>query len=646
MEADLPTRESILRRMAAAQAHRGPDGEGYFLDDKVALAHRRLSIVGGENGQQPLFSEDRSVVVVANGEFFDHVEQRALLETRGHQFQTRSDCEILVHLWEDHGEAMLERLKGQFAFALWDRNQSVLFLARDRVGIVPLHWARIGRQFFFASEVKGLLASGVVTPEADPRGIDHVFSFMGLPTARTCFRGISALLPGHCITLRAGESSDVRPRQYWDLDFPDQGDEYDPGKKRAVEEFGAKLQQAVTERLRADVPVGVYLSGGIDSSVVMRLAGMARPNDSVPSFTIEIPTPGLNELAGAAEVARLANSPHHVITCGADVIGEVYPSLVQAADSPIMDTSCAALSSLAGMVNRLGYKTVLTGEGADEALAGYPWFKLNRLMSLFDTKNHRTSNLIRRVAGKLQGRTVSWEAAIKHQDYIGGPNATADVFSLLQRGRRMLYSDGMWESIGDHCPFSDIVLDTEKMQRWHPLNRSIYLGYKTMLPGLLLNQKGDRPAMQHSVEARYPFLDEDVIDFCAKLHPKWKLRGLTRDKHVLRELAADFLPADITRRRKHMFRAPFASTFFERPPAYVKQLLSDESLNKTGYFPAPAIRKLFQHFVGSPEDRTHTQSISKQSVEMAITTAMATQLWHHTYLGGGLCELPVWSPPR
>ncbi len=632
--------------MADSQIHRGPDGEGYFVDDEVGLAHRRLSIVGGESGQQPLYNEDKSIVVVANGEFFDHVEQRDLLEARGHQFRTRSDCEILVHLWEEYGEAMLERLKGQFAFALWDRNKSVLFLARDRVGIAPLHWARVGNQFVFSSEVKGILASGIVPREVDPRGLDHVFSFMGMPTARTCFRGISSLLPGHCITLRAGQSEEVRPRQYWDLDFPDQGDEYDPGKSRVVEEFGAQLQQAVDERLKADVPVGSYLSGGIDSSAVVRLAGMSQPNESVPSFTIEIPTPGLNELEGATEVARLANSNQHVITCGADMIGDIYPSLVQACDAPVMDTACAALCSLAGMVHDKGYKAVLTGEGADEALAGYPWFKINRLISAFDQGERRPSNLFRRLAGKVNGRSIPWEEARKYQDRIGGPNAMADVYSLMQKGRRTLYSDEMWSAIGDHCPFDDFVLNTDKMKRWHPLNQSLYFGYKSILPGLLLNQKGDRPAMSHSVETRYPFLDEDVIDFCAKLHPKWKLRGLTRDKHVLREMSAGILPADITRRRKHMFRAPFASTFFENPPDYVKQLLSDESLKKTGYFPIPAIRNLYEHFAGAPENRSHKKPVIKQSVEMALTTAMGTQLWHHLYIGGDLCELPGWSPTQ
>ncbi len=641
---DAQKKENLLRRMAAVQAHRGPDGEGFFTDGNVGLAHRRLSIVGGPGGEQPLFNEDRSIAVVANGEFFDHVEQRRMLEARGHQFRTNSDCEILVHLWEDHGEEMLGRLKGQFAFALWDRKRSILFLARDRVGIVPLHWTCVGGQFLFSSEVKGLLVSGVVPIEADFRGIDHVFSFIGQPSERTCFRGISSLLPGHSLTLRPGRVTGVQPRQYWDLEFPDMGQEYDPGRRVVVEEFGSRLQEAVDERLRADVPVGAYLSGGIDSSTVLRLAGNSKGGGSVPSFTIEIPTPGLNELEGAREVAALSSSKQHVVTCSANVIGEVYPSLIKACDAPVMDTSCAALFCLAGQVNNHGYKAVLTGEGADEGLAGYPWFKVNRLISLLDRGRMRPSNLIRRVVGKMSGRKVSWKESSKYQNQLGSSNATADVYSLLQRGRSTLYSGEMWRSLGDYSPLEDIKINTEKMKRWHPLNQSLYLGYKTILPGLLLNQKGDRPAMSHSVETRYPFLDEEVIDFCARLHPKWKLRGLTRDKHVLREFASDLLPPAITNRRKHMFRAPFASTFFASPPEYVRQLMSNESLAKTGYFSIPNIRELCREYERAPGSWGCKPSITRRSIDMALTSAMATQLWHHLYLGGNLCDLPTWSP--
>jgi len=630
----------LLRRMASVQAHRGPDGEGAFIENAIGLAHRRLSIIGGESGRQPLFNEDQSVVVVANGEFFDYIEQRKGLEARGHQFRTQSDCEILVHLWEESGEEMIHQLRGQFAFALWDRKKSILFVARDRVGIVPLHWAKRGQQFFFSSEVKGLLASEALPREADVRGIDHVFSFLGTPGERTCFRGIFSLLPGHSITIRQGMDQEITPRQYWDLDFPDQGEEYNPSAASVIEEFGDHLQRAVDLRMRADVPVGSYLSGGIDSSLVLNLARRARPDEAIPSFTIEIPTPELNELSAASEVARLARSPNHAITCGARVIGNEYPALVQACDAPVMDTSSAALNCLSRKVHGEGIKTVLTGEGADEALAGYSWFKLNRIISLLDRGERRPSNLIRRVIGKYQGRSIPWEEARGYQDHIGGPNATSDFFGLVRRGRQLLYSEEMWERIGSHCPYSDLKVDTKRMKRWHPLNQSLYFGYKTMLPGLLLNQKGDRPAMAHSVETRYPFLDENVVDFCARLHPRWKLRGFSRDKYLLRKFGSGFLPSSITQRRKHIFRAPFAMTFFSNPPEYVDQIFSEESLKRTGYFSVEAVRRLYLAYRGQSVIRSRNPV-----VEMAMTAAMATQLWHHLFLDHNLCELSIPSPP-
>lgn len=633
----------VVMRMAAAITHRGPDEDGFLFERGIGLANRRLSIVGLHDGRQPIFNEDKSVVVVFNGELFDYPEKKADLESRGHVFRTSCDTELLVHLWEEYGEGMLTHLRGQYGFALYDFDKRTLIFARDRVGICPLHWARRGDYFYFGSEIKAILASGKVRPEADPAGIDSIMTFFGMPSRRTAFEGISSILPGHFLKIQfrnPGELADITEGQYWDLDFPDAGSEYDPANpQQLVDEFRSVFERAVEIRLRADVPVVGYLSGGIDSAAVVATASKIR-GAAVPSFTIKIDSPKFDETDQAMMAARTIGCRPTIVKCDAQMIAGAYPELVRAADSPVVDTACAALYRLAGEVHRQGYKVALTGEGSDEALAGYPWFKINRLMRLADMGRFRPSNLIRRAVLGMANPNVSWNVLPRIHAAVGGPHAQADLYSLIGLSRQRFYRQDMFERLDGHIAFDDLVLNKERMQHWAPLNQSLYLGYKTILPGLLINQKGDRPAMANSVETRYPFLDEEFVAFAAKIHPRWKLRGLLRDKHILREFAKGLLPAEIANRPKAMFRAPFAESFFDNPPAYVNQLLSRESLQKSSFFDVDQVeyfRANYKRF-WAPGKRL--------VLEMGLTAVMATQLWRHLYLGGGLCELPTWSAPE
>ena len=634
---------SVMRRMAAAIEHRGPDEDGFLYASGIGLASRRLSIVGLADGQQPIYNEDRSVAVVYNGELFDFPEQRAHLESKGHQFCTSSDTEVLVHLWEEYGESMLDRLQGQFAFALYDANQRSLLLARDRVGICPLFWARRGDWLYFASEIKALLASGHVTAEVDHKGIDHVFLTFCMSTQRTAFKDISSLRPGSCMKIlfrSNGCVANIQQRSYWDFDFPDCGEEYDPGNPRQLlDEFDSVFRRATEIRLRADVPVVCNLSGGIDSTAVLSKASQISGNP-IPSFTIEIPTPGLNELDRAMLAANTVKSKVTVITCDHQAIANAYPSLIEAAESPVTDTSAAAMLCLFKKVQDAGFKVTLDGQGADEALAGYPWDKVNRVFRFFDRGSFQPSNLVRRLMVALRRNGKPWSHAKRYQDLIGGPHGLADLHGLLSSCRHFFYSPQMMEAVGDHIPQDDFVFNLDRMRKWHPLNRAIYYNYKTQLPGLLVSQKSDRPAMHNSVEGRFPFLDDDFIAFCAKLHPRWKLRRIFRDKVLLRDYASQFLPSVITSRPKQLFRAPFANTFFSNPPQYAQQLLSAESLNRTGYFDTAQVHQYRQRYMNLP-----AWNGKRLAAEMGLTAVMATQLWHHTYLGSGLCELPSWSPP-
>jgi asparagine synthase (glutamine-hydrolysing) len=653
-----PIQGEIVRRMAEALYHRGPDEDGVFERPGVAMANRRLSIVGLFDGRQPISNEDVTVSVVFNGEFFDYREVRADLTARGHHFRTHCDTEILPHLYEEYGDAMLERLRGQFAFALWDDRQGRLLLARDRFGICPLYYTRqrtsSGELLLFASEIKGLLASGLVPARPDPRGINHAFTFFALPGPVTCFEGITCLLPGHALDVRLGEgwNARVQDRTYWEIDFPDHGEEERRDFRRlgsnarspVVDEFEALMKKAVERRLRADVPVVSYLSGGVDSSVVVALACAQRRAEGkgpIPTFTISIQDPGLNEKSEAMEVARGLDTKAIVVDCGRAEVLQTYPELIRAAEGPVIDTACAALLMLARKVHATGYKVALTGEGADEWLAGYPWYKVQRLLGALDAiPGLELSHAARRAYLRLTGAPrVSWQQARRAQEAIGGQNAWLNIYGLFSTAKLRLFSAQMWEQLGDHLPYADLQLNLDRARRWHPLNRSLYLGARVMLPGLLLSCKGDRVAMHSSVETRYPFLDEDVFDFLAKLHPDWKMRGL-RDKLILRYLADRWVPRSIAWRRKAMFRAPLDGFHTTQLPTFVDDLLSAESLRKTGYFNVTAVHHWRDAF------RTMRRGNQRTMIEMGLVGVVATQLWHHTFIGGSLADLPTLAADR
>ena len=633
--------QGMLRRVAETLRHRGPDDDGFLVAAGIGFAHRRLSIVGLTDGRQPIFNEDRSVAVICNGELFDFVERRAELKAKGHVFRTHSDIEIIVHLYEEHGEGLFQHLKGQFAFVLVDLKRRIVFLARDRVGICPLYWSKQGDALYFGSEIKALFASGAVPAAADPRGLDHLFTFFALGTRRTMFQGVQALAPGHYLKIAWRDDDKAATpveSKYWDFDFPDWGEEDDPGPASAIAEFEQTFARAVEVRLRADVPVVGYLSGGVDSAYVLataaRVAGRA-----LPSFTIRIPDPTLDEGKEAAEAARTIGGRPTVIEAGPDLIGDTYASLITAAESPVLDTSSAALLALSHEVRAQGYKVVLTGEGGDEGFAGYPWFKIRELARALDVGDRfRPSTAMSRVARKWAAPNLAF-AELAHIDaLIGGPHAQSLIYNLVARSRGRYYSAGLKEDLGSYVAYEDLPLDVERMARWHPLNRSLYLGYKVHLPGLLLSQKGDRVAMANSVETRYPFLDEEVIAFASRMHPRWKLRRGLKDKYLLRQAAARVLPKTVAQRAKRMFRAPLAETFLVRPPAFVRDLLSPESLARTGYFDADAVAR-DSALVAQGEGEKLGRFTS-----LGLGGVVATQIWHHLYLGGGLCELPHLTP--
>ncbi len=645
-----PVPPGILRRMADAIVHRGPDEDGYLEDAGLGLANRRLSIIGLADGKQPIANEDGGVVAVFNGEFFDYPEVKLFLEGKGHRFATHCDTELIPHLWEDYHEQMFEHLRGQFALAVWDQRRRQLVLARDRFGICPLYWTQQtssdGDWLLFASEIKALLASGLVKARPDLKGIDQVFHFFAVPGPSTCFQGVQLLQPGHYLRIDLGgdgQAAQIHKRVYWAIDFPDQGQEERGDPKQMVDEFERVMLAAVDRRLRADVPVVSYLSGGIDSSIVVAMAAKIR-GESIPTFTIQIKTPHLDETSQAAVVSRHIGSKPIVVPVGDAEVLNTYPELIRATEAPVIDTSSAAMLMLAREVNRRGYKVALTGEGSDEWLAGYAWYKFHRLFGLLDLiPGLRMGHALRRLLYRVVGASPLAKQHIRNiRESLGDHSAFHDIYSVMTISRFRFLNDDTMRVLADHNPYLELEPNLERMNRWDPLNRGLYWAGRVHLAGHLLSLKGDRVAMNSSVETRYPFLDEDVFDFLAKIHPRWKLRGF-KDKYILRLLCERYLPKEVAWRPKGMFRAPLDSFFAHQVPPFIDQLLSEESLKKTGWFNIPEVQYWRQKML---EGRLSVRQ--RSMVELGMVGVVTTQLWYHTFIDSSLADIPGgWQrPPR
>ncbi|HSI14209.1 MAG TPA: asparagine synthase (glutamine-hydrolyzing) [Chthoniobacter sp.] len=634
-----PVAEDIVRKMTRAIFHRGPDEEGYHFAPGIGLGMRRLSIVGLADGQQPVVNEDCSVTAIFNGELFDHLAKRAELEAKGHRLIKHCDTEILPHMWEENRQGMWERLRGQFAIAMWDVKERRLQLGRDRFGICPLYWSRQGDWLLFASEIKALIASGMVPARPDRRGIDHIFSFSALPGPITCFEGVQLLRAGHYLdispALPNGRTAQITENAFWEMDFPDAGEEesgQDP--KKLVDQFEEVLLRAVDTRLKADVPVGSYLSGGVDSSMIAALAVHLK-GESINTYTIRVNEPDLDELDAANLTARhIKTKPPIVQEFSKQDAIDTYPELLRAAEAPVVDTSCAALLQLARKVHECGQKVVLTGEGADEWLIGYPWYKAAKILDWLDfIPALDLSDRVKRAYLKFHDVPQYPRQFRTHIEAVtGGKNAWIDTFGMLSISKLRFYSDSMHVVREQSDPWGDLQMPVERAKRWDPLNRGIWVAGRVTLAGLLLQAKGDRVAMHSSVEVRYPFLDEDVFNFLARLDPKWKLNGF-RDKHLLRLLAERWVPKSVYDRRKVIFRAPLDSFHMDPEPPYVADILSEESLRKTGYFDPAAVHHWRQAY-----RQMRPGSLPRLSVEGGLTAVVATQLWHQLHIDPSLTD--------
>ena len=612
--------EPLLRRMALSVAHRGPDEMGLYSRGDIGLGHRRLSIVGLADGQQPMLSEDSNFALSFNGEIFNYVELRADLVARGERFRTASDTEVLLRLLARDGEAALARLNGDFAFAFYDARRRRLTLARDRMGVRPLFYTWRDGTIVFASEVKGLLEFPGVAAQMDAEALDQIFTLWAPIAPRTAFKDIFELPPGHLMVVEDGQAS---TRAWWSLDFPDAGAVDARDDNFIADELLALLDDATRMRLRADVPVGAYLSGGLDSSLISALAAK-RVGDRLRTFSVTFDSAEHDESAyQAAMVAALGTEHTSVATSGAD-IARLFPATIRAAERPILRTAPAPLQRLSAHVRNAGYKVVLTGEGADEVFAGYDIFREARVRRFVarDPKSAFRAHLFRRLYHYLPGIQSQSAEYLGAVFGVGSDRLDDPLFSHRPRFRstaqsKLFYSEELRARLAGYDATEALAATLPgRFARWHPLHQAQYLETTLLLPGYILSSQGDRVSMANAVEGRFPFLDHRVVEFAARLAPGLKLRGLD-EKHILKRVARDLVPQAITARSKQPYRAPDAQSF--RDAAWVDEALAAP----TGLFNPVAVQKLAR--------KARSGSMTGFRDNAAFVGILSTQLWHQAF---------------
>src|SRR4051812_6611143 len=628
---DVPPRP-VLGRMVEALRHRGPDDGGLYLEGRVALGHRRLSIVDLSGGRQPLSHADSSVWVTFNGEIFNYVELRRDLEARGRVFRTHSDTETIVQAYADAGPACVESFNGDFAYALWDRNRQRLVLSRDRMGVRPLYYTVSNGVLVFASEIKSLLHYPGVRAALDPVALDQCFTFWFPLAPRTPYKGILELPPGHQLIAENGRISIQR---YWRLEFPAAADARADSRTEAqvAEELEALMEDATRIRLRADVPVGAYLSGGFDSSATTALA-RRQSGAKLRTFSVGFESAEFDETQYQQAVVAALGTEHSAFTCSRSEIGRSFPDVVRHMERPVLRTAPAPLYLLARMVREQGYKVVVTGEGADEVFGGYDIFKeakVRRFWAAQPQSKWRPA-LLRRLYPYLPGMQSQSLDYLRAFFRTGLEQRDDPLFSHLPRfnlTRRIgrFYSAELQRTLEGYDAMEELRADLPcEFHRWHPLSQAQYLESAYLLPGYILSSQGDRVAMAHGIEGRFPFLDHRVVEFAARIPPRMKLKGL-REKHILRRALGGALPAEISERSKQPYRAPDSESFLGSASSYVDEVLSARSVDDSGYFDPQAVQRLVA--------KCRAGRVVGAGDNMAFVGILSTQLLDFHYVRGG-----------
>lgn len=573
--------EEVLKRMTGTLTHRGPDSSGYFVDHNICLGFRRLSIIDLTGGDQPIFNEDGSVVLMCNGEIYNYLELKHQLLEKGHVFRTASDVEVLLHLYEEKGVGLLDQLNGQFAFVIYDIKENRLLLARDQFGVNPLYYTFVDGCLVFASEIKAILEHPQVTRKVDLTGLDQIFSFPGLVSPRTAFSNIESLPGGHYLIVQDGV---VTKREYWDLDYPNHGDlDYQFSESYYVEKLTELFTRSVRYRLQSDVPVGFYLSGGLDSSMIGAMIRRVSPNTTRHSFSIGFTEKAISEAKYQQLMARHVASSHHEIIFGWSEILERLPAMIYHCECPVKETYNTCSMALSRAAKDAGVTVVLTGEGADELFAGYVGYRFDQL-GLRDAQPFDVDTILEEeLREKLWGdRNLFYEI---------------DQYAFREI-KSALYSSGVNELYAEFDCLEHSLVNQSRLQGRHPVHQRSYLDFKLRLSDHLISDHGDRMALANSVEARYPFLDLNLIEFSRQIPPGLKLNNFT-EKYILRRVAEDLVPPAVLNREKYGFHAPGSPYLLQQKNPWIQDLLSYERIKRQGYFNPDTVERLKQRY-GQP----------------------------------------------
>ncbi len=612
----------ILNRMLTRIHHRGPDECGIYKNGNTGFGSVRLSIIDLEGGHQPMPNEDLNLWIVYNGEIFNYIELREELEKKGHKFRTQSDTEVIVHLFEEYGEKCLSKLNGQFAFSIWNKKNRELFLARDRVGIRPLYYYHSPELFVFGSEIKAIFEHPKVPRNISAEGISETFTFWTTLTPNTVFEGIKECPPGHLLKFKDGK---IQIQQYWKLNFASPGKYFTGNIDEAISEFDKLFRDSVRIRLRADVPVAAYLSGGLDSSVTTAYIKEIEPK-VLQTFSVGFEEEEFDETYFQKLASGYFNTKHVSYTCSAKEVAENFPQVVWHSEIPLLRTSPSPMYSLSKEVRLNNIKVVVTGEGADEILGGYDIFKENKIRH-FWAKNPKS-----RIRPILLRKLYPYISAIQNAN----PNALklffgyklnetdSPIYSHLLRWNnssniKKHFSQSFNEKIKNFDPFSNLYLNLNgKLDNLDPLAKAQFLEIAIFMSGYLLSSQGDRMGMANSVEGRFPFLDYRIIEFCASLPPDFKLSGLN-EKALLKKMMKGKLPEEILNRPKQAYRAPILSSFLgSNAPEYIQKILSKEFLIETGIFDPDSVSRLLSKMKSGRE--------YSEIDNMALTAIISTQL--------------------
>ncbi|MDR3668697.1 MAG: asparagine synthase (glutamine-hydrolyzing) [Ignavibacteriaceae bacterium] len=622
----IPISVDILALMAGHLNHRGPNESGVYIDDWTGIAQTRLSIIDLAGGTQPIHNEDKTLWIVFNGEIYNYIELKNTLLALGHRFYTNTDTEIILHLYEDKQENCLHLLNGQFAFAIWDSVKQKLFIARDRVGKKPLYYTICDNQFIFGSEIKSIFAYNKVNREIDKKGIDQVFTYWTTLPGKTFFKNINELPAGSYISISGDH---VTVKQYWDFDFalPDEQVNYNANEITAHSK--ELLMDSIGIRLRADVPVGCYLSGGLDSSGIATLV-KNNFNNKLNTFGIRFSDEEFDEGQYQKEMVSKLNVEHKEITAENKDIGELLPEVIWHTEIPLLRLSPVPLYMLSKLVNQSGFRVVLTGEGADEVFGGYNIFRETLIRSFWS--KYPDSKIRPRLLEQLYPyifKDKRNKSTLSSFFKVGIDQPDNPFFSHLIRWNntarlKKFFSDDVTDSLQHNDTFMDLnKLIPERFSKWDALSKAQYLEMKIFMSDYLLSSQGDRVAMAHSLEIRMPYLDYRLIEFMGKVPSYLKIMGLT-EKFILKKLYKDILPNSIVNRPKHPYRAPIKNSLLNKNLQYVEHFLSESKLKNNNLFNSSMVKLLLEKLTKADK--------SSEFDNMALVSILTTQILNDIFI--------------